>query len=641
MKKAGKIIAFLIIIALLLVPLAACAGGQGPTGPQGPAGPAGAQGEPGNQGPPGKAGGPAGPEGPEGPEGDPGEEGPAGEEGPRGPRGLTGSPGPPGTCGPDLHLTGWLQVDGDTTLGNSCDDDLDVYAESTFYCDATFNLDAIVIGNLDPQGDINKSSGTGDLLIGTAGSTQNIVLSPGGTPELIIKDSTYHVNVTNDLWVGNDATIDNDLFIIHGDITKTTAATSLSIKAPVSVMLVPGGTTALTAATAAVIIHSGHVLRPEGDISKQDDSNLLIAARTGRCVQLLTGGLAGTPELTVCSGMVTVETDLTVDNDATITGNLTVNGTTTDLNTTLDVSGATNITNTLGVTGATTIGGLLTVNANTDLNGTLDVSGATNITNTLGVTGATTIGGLLTVNANTDLNGTLDVSGQADLNTTGGNTTVGGTLDVSGQTDLNTTGGNTTVGGTLTVTGATQINNNLTVTGNTILGTACGNTLLVNATTTFTCPLNAGVINATTLNVTTVNTTTVNTTTVNTTNLNVGGSSFNNAIVHPTTSGQMVQSITTLGPVAYGGPGTFSVVFSFPTGVTSAVVSCSPEMAIFGPPTNGLVATISNIAGNVVTIDVYCEADSGVGGPLVELSAVFVPPVPLNGMTFYIIATGN
>lgn len=77
MKKAGKIIAFLIIIALIVVPLTACPGPQGPQGPQGPAGPQGEKGE----------------RGPMGPPGDPGARGPAGPEGPQGP------PGPAGTGG--------------------------------------------------------------------------------------------------------------------------------------------------------------------------------------------------------------------------------------------------------------------------------------------------------------------------------------------------------------------------------------------------------------------------------------------------------------------------------------------------------------------------------------------------------------
>ena len=80
MKKAGKIIAFLIIISLLVVPLAACAGGQGATGPQGPTGPAGAKGERGPIGQPGTTG-PTGPVGDTGPTGETGATGEQGEQG--------------------------------------------------------------------------------------------------------------------------------------------------------------------------------------------------------------------------------------------------------------------------------------------------------------------------------------------------------------------------------------------------------------------------------------------------------------------------------------------------------------------------------------------------------------------------------
>jgi hypothetical protein len=77
MKKAVKIVAFLVVIALILVPLTACQGLQGPQGPpgtQGPQGPTGPAGPTGEQGPAG----PAGPEGEEGPPGEQGEPGPAG-----------------------------------------------------------------------------------------------------------------------------------------------------------------------------------------------------------------------------------------------------------------------------------------------------------------------------------------------------------------------------------------------------------------------------------------------------------------------------------------------------------------------------------------------------------------------------------
>jgi hypothetical protein len=77
MKKAGKIIAFLIIIALIVVPLVSCSGPQGPAGPSGQQGP---QGEKGERGPAG----PKGETGSMGPPGEPGEPGPAGPRGPAG-----------------------------------------------------------------------------------------------------------------------------------------------------------------------------------------------------------------------------------------------------------------------------------------------------------------------------------------------------------------------------------------------------------------------------------------------------------------------------------------------------------------------------------------------------------------------------
>jgi hypothetical protein len=90
MKKIGAIIAFLIVISLLLVPLAACQGPQGPAGPQGPVGPTGPKGEDGPPGPQGRSEGDPGPAGPAGP---------AGPQGPQGPKGETGLPGPAGPMG--------------------------------------------------------------------------------------------------------------------------------------------------------------------------------------------------------------------------------------------------------------------------------------------------------------------------------------------------------------------------------------------------------------------------------------------------------------------------------------------------------------------------------------------------------------
>ncbi len=91
MKRASKIIVFLLVIALIVVPLAAC---QGPQGPQGEPGATGAQGPQGERGPRGPQGqpGPAGPAGPAGEE--PGPAGLVGPAGPQGPQGIAGQPGP-------------------------------------------------------------------------------------------------------------------------------------------------------------------------------------------------------------------------------------------------------------------------------------------------------------------------------------------------------------------------------------------------------------------------------------------------------------------------------------------------------------------------------------------------------------------
>lgn len=97
----------LAVLALILVPLAACQGPQGPTGPTGPQGPQGPQGDQGPAGPPASGvgePGPQGPVGPAGPQGEPGPAGPVGLAGPPGPAGPMGPPGPQGEVGPIAQI---------------------------------------------------------------------------------------------------------------------------------------------------------------------------------------------------------------------------------------------------------------------------------------------------------------------------------------------------------------------------------------------------------------------------------------------------------------------------------------------------------------------------------------------------------
>ncbi len=99
MKRASKIIVFLVMIALILVLLAACQGPRGPQGETGPVGPTGPIGDTGPQGPPGRAG-------ETGPQGDPGLAGPAGPQGEVGP---VGEQGLPGDQGPQIAAT-WANI---------------------------------------------------------------------------------------------------------------------------------------------------------------------------------------------------------------------------------------------------------------------------------------------------------------------------------------------------------------------------------------------------------------------------------------------------------------------------------------------------------------------------------------------------
>ena len=124
-------------------------------------------------------------------------------------------------------------------------------------------------------------------------------------------------------------------------------------------------------------------------------------------------------------------------------------------------SGNTLIAGTLGVTGATNLSSLIT-------------SGAATIGGALNVTGATTLTGNLTVPGNLAVTGTSTLTG---------NTAVTGTLGVTGVSTLASAvvTGAATVGTTLGVTGATTLAGDLAANGNTTLGNAGTDTLILNS----------------------------------------------------------------------------------------------------------------------------------------------------------------
>ena len=138
-------------------------------------------------------------------------------------------------------------------------------------------------------------------------------------------------------------------------------------------------------------------------------------------------------------------------------------------------SGNTLIAGTLGVTGATSLSSLATSGAAT-IGGALNVTGATTLTGNLTVPGNLAVTGTSTLTGATAVTSTLGVAGASTLASVGvtGAATVGTTLGVTGATTLASVGvtGAATVGTTLGVTGNATLAANLTVNGDTTLGSA-------------------------------------------------------------------------------------------------------------------------------------------------------------------------
>jgi hypothetical protein len=138
----------------------------------------------------------------------------------------------------------------------------------------------------------------------------------------------------------------------------------------------------------------------------------------------------------------------------------------------------------LAVTGATNLSSLITSGAAT-IGGALNVTGATTLTGNLTVPGNLAVTGTSTLTGATAVTGTLGVTGASTLASVGvtGAATVGTTLGVTGVSTLASAvvTGAATVGTTLGVTGATTLAGDLAANGNTTLGNAGTDTLILNS----------------------------------------------------------------------------------------------------------------------------------------------------------------
>ena len=139
-------------------------------------------------------------------------------------------------------------------------------------------------------------------------------------------------------------------------------------------------------------------------------------------------------------------------------------------------------------------GGTVNITDNADVDGNLNVDGNTQIDGTLTVDGNTTIG-----NAAGDAH---SVTGAVTFNQAITSTDITADnikIGVDGATEISTTAGNLILDsndGKVHITDNAEVDGNLQVDGNTTLGNASGDTLTVNATSTFTAPITSTDITA-------------------------------------------------------------------------------------------------------------------------------------------------
>jgi len=202
----------------------------------------------------------------------------------------------------------------------------------------------------------------------------------------------------------------------------------------------------------------------------------------GATLKAISDGSGNDSALQISNAAVNTTNDFSVATNkltvASASGNTAVAGT-------LAVTGATNLSS-LITSGAATIGGALNVTGATTLTGNLTVPGNLAVTGTSTLTGATGVTGNFAVNTNkftvaaasgnAVIAGTLGVTGASTLASVGvtGAATVGTTLGVTGVSTLTSAvvTGAVTVGTTLGVTGNATLAANLTVNGDTTLGSA-------------------------------------------------------------------------------------------------------------------------------------------------------------------------
>ena len=371
----------------------------------------------------------------------------------------------------NLTVTGTLDVDGNTQIGNASGD------AHAFTGTVTFNQ---AITSTDITADNIQIGVSGASEVDT--SSGNLTLD-SATGETIVDDNftvvgTADIGGLTTITDGVTVKADNKLVQIQtaAGLTKVSIDTDNGNTDIQGTLNVEGATTIDDTLNVTQAVDLDTTLNVDGAATFQDNV-ILNADNKNFKIQLDNG----TDKFTVASA----------------SGN-------TDIQGTLDVNGATNVTNTVGITGITSVtnatnpanligAAALQVTGGAVINKdvffgedfymgpnnapTLSVVGAsgnTLIAGTLGVTGTTTLGiadvGTLNLSSNANISGSIIVNTSKFIVAgASGNTTIDGTLDVAGST---------TIDDTLNVTQNVDFDSDLNVDGNQQLD----GTLTVNST---------------------------------------------------------------------------------------------------------------------------------------------------------------
>ena len=327
-----------------------------------------------------------------------------------------------------------------------------------------------------------ETKATGEYSVATGESTNASGESAyaGGIGTIASKDGQtvvgkYNIGTSDSLFeVGNGTDADNRSNALEVESTKTNIRTDLEI--------IPNNTNSCMSIDSADIL-----INPTYNVKINTDC-INMTAKTDASVNI--GETDTNNKINITSDTLEIKNlnykNITIPTISTITTNVEIKNNNTESAKKVIIDFAKSkltsaipveMTDTLKVSGATTLDDTLTVEKATTLNNTLNVAKKTTLEDALEVTGETTLKNGLSVINSTEIRGTLSTTGEVTFN----NNTDYSYTDNTHSAALKVIGGayigkklnvvnNVTIGGTLSATGNTTLGGTLTTTGNATIG---------------------------------------------------------------------------------------------------------------------------------------------------------------------------